>query len=261
MEAAGRLGLRCNMRFRALVLVLGALASSLAAAAGDHRSPKKVLVTGFGPFRNFTDNPSGDVALLLNGTCHDDASFCIEGMKLPVDDAGVRFVETELTIGNPEGWSGIIHLGLENKAKGLKVEVAALNNRASDNRTVVGDGPTILPTTLDLGNLRLPRALLSALANSSSGSPGGALELWSRDAGDYYCNEIFYRTLWAVRVASGSRRPREGSRSGLLPVVFVHLPEPTRAITLEVMGDIVAAIASVAMGGEERRQSTLHDFL
>lgn len=39
---------------------------------------------------------------------------------------------------------------------------------------------------------------------------------WSRDAGAYYCNEIYYRTLYAIRNQSPDAK--------LIPVLFVHLP-------------------------------------
>ena len=91
------------------------------------------LVTGFGPFEhhgsNFTRNPSGEVALALDGWCHDGGSVCIDGLKINVSDAGVQVVQNALLRGNPFDWEGIIHLGLESTTKGLKVEVAALNNR------------------------------------------------------------------------------------------------------------------------------------
>ena len=78
---------------------------------------------------NFTRNPSGEVALALDGWCHDGGSVCIDGLKINVSDAGVQVVQNALLRGNPFGWGGIIHLGLESTTKGLKVEVAALNNR------------------------------------------------------------------------------------------------------------------------------------
>ena len=87
-----------------------------------------VLVTGFGPFRNITKNPSGEVALLLDGHCTQSGLLCFEGIKLPVTDAGVQVVSNYL-LENGTRWDMIIHLGLEDFAKGLKFEVMALNNR------------------------------------------------------------------------------------------------------------------------------------
>ena len=49
--------------------------------------------------------------------------------------------------------------------------------------------------------------------HSSAGS-------WSRNAGTFYCNRLYYNTLYGVR--EGNERARHGR--GLLPVVFVHLP-------------------------------------
>jgi len=57
--------------------------------------------------------------------------------------------------------------------------------------------PCILPTTapvsyLDLGDI-------AALLEDGGHADLVSLETWSRDAGAYYCNEMFYRTLHAVR--------------------------------------------------------------
>ncbi|CAN0405521.1 unnamed protein product, partial [Ectocarpus sp. 13 AM-2016] len=57
--------------------------------------------------------------------------------------------------------------------------------------------PCILPTTapvsfLDLGDL-------AELLQDGGHADLVTLETWSRDAGAYYCNEMFYRTLHAIR--------------------------------------------------------------
>ena len=198
----------------------------------------KVLVTGFGPFRKFTHNPSGEVAEKLNGRCLGN-NWCFDGIKLPVTDEGVKVVETALLSGNPKEWRVIIHLGLEDVAKGLKLEVAALNNRASDNSTVKDDGPTILPTTVDLGQMHL----------KSFQGLEDAQEIWSRDAGHYYCNEIFYRTLLAVRTLQSGydgngHENKESKGKRLLPVLFIHLPE-VDILSLDQMAQMVYDVAEL----------------
>ena len=64
-----------------------------------------------------------------------------------------------------------------------------------------------------------------------SNAPNG---MWSADAGNYYCNEVYYRTLHEVRSqrilpAVVAATLPESARSNpyavtLLPVVFVHVP-------------------------------------
>lgn len=110
--------------------------------------------------------------------------------------------------------------------------------RARDNTTIVHDGAAILPTTIDLGRLTVP-----ALAGSS-GWPASQVgtEMWSRDAGHFYCNEVFYRTLNVARKAM----PNSGHR--LLPVVFVHLPLAS-VMSIDAMADLVSRLAYWIVAG------------
>ena len=79
--------------------------------------------------------------------------------------------------------------------------------------------PCTLATTANLGRLALrPR------------------ETWSTSAGDFFCNEVYYRTLRAARRGSVP----------LVPVAFVHLPsEATRPVDayLSRLADVVHALA------------------
>lgn len=60
--------------------------------------------------------------------------------------------------------------------------------------------PCVLPTTAPLSYLDMQG--LAALLEHSGHDNLVSLETWSRDAGVYYCNEQFYRTLHAIRVAA-----------------------------------------------------------
>mmetsp|Transcript_6944 Transcript_6944/g.20302 ORF Transcript_6944/g.20302 Transcript_6944/m.20302 type:complete len:127 (+) Transcript_6944:1146-1526(+) len=126
------MALACAWLLLALLPILGASAETAGGPSRSSAAPGRVLVTGFGPFHHhgheYDHNPSGEVAELLDGQCFQD-TICVEGMKLPVDDAGVQVAQNFLLQGNPKAWEAIIHLGLESTTKGLKVEVAALNNK------------------------------------------------------------------------------------------------------------------------------------
>ena len=71
-------------------------------------------------------------------------------------------------------------------------------------------------------------------------------ELWSRDAGAYYCNEIYYRTLNAVR---GSWNTAE--ETPLTPVLFIHLPTPDDELGLGDMQQAVVDILSAVVESAE----------
>jgi len=71
-------------------------------------------------------------------------------------------------------YDAIVHMGLEDFAKGLKIEVAAANFKANDSGGAsVGPlmpfGPYLLPTTSDLGMLT---ALNLSVANDANDEDG-----------------------------------------------------------------------------------------
>ena len=86
-------------------------------------------------------------------------------------------------------------------------------------------------------------------------SPPLPLELWSRDAGTFFCNEALYRTLHAVRslrlrpASSVAPQAAKASSHGsqpparLLPALFIHLP------TLET-ADVATSAAFVRRAAE-----------
>lgn len=128
------------------------------------RPTLEVLLTGWGPFLGHDFNPSMYVALHLNGRCFDESTerphadfrMCFRGMALPVNRTGVMVVEKLLESGyRPDA---ILHLGLENTAKGLKMEVAAANYKANDtggpsHTPAIPGAPYLQPTTADLGRI------------------------------------------------------------------------------------------------------------
>ena len=76
----------------------------------------RVLITGFLPFRGFEQNPSEQVALALNGTCVQNV--CFDGIVLAVSPSGMA--EADAIMREQSKWYDLIlHLGLEDSAKGL----------------------------------------------------------------------------------------------------------------------------------------------
>ena len=75
----------------------------------------------------------------------------------------------------------------------------------------------------------------------------GIQEIWSRDAGFYYCNELYYRSLSQIRALdlAGSEGPPGAPNSAgadgrprVTPVLFVHLPPPSAVPVIEMAGMI-----------------------
>jgi len=160
----------------AIALAVGSLvgssvgSSSLAfnAPSPPDHDTYHVLITGWGPFLNFSFNPSMHLALHMKGRCTEErtenpwATFrvCWTGIVLPVNRTGVMVVEDMLKRG--VRYDAILHTGLENVAKGLKLEVVAANFRANDTggpstHPAIKGSPFIEPTTAHLGRLAISR--------------------------------------------------------------------------------------------------------
>lgn len=145
-----------------------------------------------------------------------DFEVCFSSLLLPVNETGATRPAEVLMSGEAQNYDAVVHMGLENGAKGLKLEtvgVNALGSRMSEKFPAVPGAPLLLPITADLGNLMIPE-LLDELGQ----------EIWSRDAGLFFCNEVLYRTMHAIRSTPLILR---GTKSTLLPAIFIHLPCPS----------------------------------
>jgi len=169
------------------------------------------LVTGFKAFPGWKVNPSGEIARRLNGTCDyleaHQASLrvCWSARALPVNHNGTRWLASilpHLTRPSPDA---VVMLGA---GKELTVELAARNVLAeTGGRRIADDAPEWLDTTVDLAQHGL-KTSLTGLATLELG-----------DAGGYYCNEIYYRTLRQIRRMTSVHSPAGFQ----VPSMFIHL--------------------------------------
>lgn len=215
-------------------------------------TPFDVLLTGFGPFLNFTDNPTGAIARRVGSSCRDVTilpdprvlgrkvqarlHICWHAHVLPVNRSGALWTVQHLKSSMKSdrvAYQAVIHTGFEDSARGLKLEVAASNTMAKDNgapgssRAVQG-APHLLVTTVNTGWLSFQS--MGAAAVASQGLLARERELWSRDPGSYYCNEVYYRTLQYIRSEAVVV-----STGALLPAMFVHVPNRTEST---IAGDV-----------------------
>ncbi|CAM9561316.1 unnamed protein product [Scytosiphon promiscuus] len=185
--------------------------------------------------------------------------ICFEGVSVPVTTKGSGWAARELTE-DPTRWDGIIHLGFESSAKGLRLETIGANVKTSDDYHYLWNSdipcqkegtpfdyihegsPCILPTTAPVSFLDLRD--LAALLEDCGHADLVSMETWSRDAGAYYCNEMFYRTLHAIRDLGAP----SVDGSSLIPAMFIHLPDAT-VVDLDDMAIMVQFIAQNIMLG------------
>lgn len=248
---------RRHMALLALGIVAASAASAVDAASGhspgvrelDYTAqPFQVFLTGFLGFLNFSSNPTSDIARILGGTCKDidivpDPSqtagsqvkarlrVCFRSEVLPVNETGALWPTQHLRDAARRSgripYDAVMHCGLEDGAKGLKIEVAAVNIKANDTGDdgtlpAVPGAPHLLATTVNIGWLALNKDNFRVHKRAPA-KHVEHLELWSRDAGKYYCNEMYYRTLEYIRTEAVS-----ASTGALLPAVFIHVQNATQ---------------------------------
>ncbi len=186
-----------------------------------------ILLTGFEPFGGDTLNPSGQVALSLDGTQVGD--YKITGKILPVEWITTKKV-MESVIDEVEPVI-VISLGLSSGRPELNVEKVAVNytSNMKDNKGIVsptlnitGDGPDAYFATVPAEEM--------VEAIRSKGVPARL----SLSAGAYLCNYTFYTASDYIA--------RQGKRDEV-PVGFIHIPP-----TPEMAVDTNRSIASMSLG-------------
>lgn len=168
--------------------------------------PNTILITGFEGYGGRADNPSSDVALVLDGASFGQST--VVGRVLPVTNYNLRENVVELIdLHQPDV---VLCLGLAPGEKMIRLERLAANYsrfEIKDNSGDIYDGPVVAdgPAAFD-STLPLDRVLAAVL---ECGIPARL----SNTAGTFLCNAIMYHTLEYC--------------SGVLPDTrcgFVHLP-------------------------------------
>ena len=230
------------------------LVSLLSSAVSLPEVTFNVLIAGYGPWGSTTLNPSAATAEALDATCQGlggGRRVCFSGWNLTVDHSGASEVQRSLEMGQLQrvGIDAVITLGLESKAKGLRIELAGANVLAESNETAAID-PTrplgaLSPPTIDTSRLDIKTALepIAKRANTQDPIMDPVDSLWSRDAGTFYCNEALYRTASTIRRLSVTH-PRDPSL--LLPFAFVHLPSPD-VVPVDIVAPAIADLAKAML--------------
>jgi 8-oxo-dGTP diphosphatase len=219
----------------------------------------EVWLTGFEPFGEHTVNVSQQVAEALDGFADvvglgdspgpyraetRESSVVVRSTILTVDEVGSGVIasrlesENGLDIEKMEMPEAVVHLGLAENAEWIRVEEVAVNRldfRIADNSgrqvsdaQIHRDAPARLHTTS-------PHNLVLAEC------AGDDRIRRSDDAGEFVCNETYFRTLHSVET---NRLKDKFQRA--LPVIFVHLP-PTSAISLDDQIELVRRIIALVV--------------
>ncbi|KAJ3128906.1 hypothetical protein HK100_008928 [Physocladia obscura] len=200
-----------------------------------------ILVTGFGPFGPIKENPSAAVARGVAAGL--GKSLLALEESISVSNAGLADFYTNHSADFDRA-ATIIHIGVAAGATKVRFEVAAANVRAHVPKTerdtwFTADHPDTgallpidaSPAALDLLPTSFPVHSHHVHAWLTVNSPRVC---WSRDAGTFFCNEIYYRSL-ARSLSSGS--PQQ--------VLFVHVPSAD-CISVDECVDLVLAFLDAA---------------
>lgn len=186
-----------------VVLLIGTTCGYCLGGGVSTSSPSVVLVTGFEPFGNYSVNPSGEVALALNGTMVDGA--VVVGVVLPVNfTAAVTAAEAAITRYHPVL---VISTGLNARLHRIAVEHVAVDLRQQPRV----NGRWVPPTVLDPSGPLVRHATIPVKQCVTSMRADGVPVRGSWWAGTYVCNAVFYGELGYTE-GSGVR------------VGFVHVP-------------------------------------
>lgn len=172
-------------------------------------SDKSILITGFGPFLEHSENPSQVLAKLLSEKIKGFATVCNE--TISVDRQGLKdFYTNVLTL--KSGFDFVVHFGLNASATKIHMETIALNciaRRSSDQgdiEPIDHEGLELLPCTFEFNLIHD-----WILKNKD-------YVAYSRDAGQYFCNELLYRSIQL----SHDSKP---GKHGIPQVLFIHIPD------------------------------------
>jgi pyrrolidone-carboxylate peptidase len=150
---------------------------------------------------------------------------------------------------------GIIHMGLDPPSpgtivKGLHFETVSDNVLAESGEPIFEGASGHLPATIPWGHIQLKdlleedeAGLMAALYEAFKVKDDLQVsEIWSNNAGNYYCNEVFYKTVHTIR--SEKVHAANLKAGTLLPATFVHLPVK-RTVNVTIDALLISRLASL----------------
>ena len=162
-----------------------------------------VLVTGFGPFLDVTENPSGWLAERVHGAQIAEGVE-VRGLRLPVSYVRAPALTlAEVAVLRPRL---VIGLGVAVGRERVCVEMVGVRRSRSPSPDVDGEVNADLEES---GPERIYATAPGALLAEALGA------LVSEDAGGYVCNAWLYRVVRGLEASPPDQRPA---------VIFVHLP-------------------------------------
>ncbi len=176
----------------------------------------RILVTYFGPFKHFKENPAELIAEKLKLVFSNKTNVVFKKLEVSYESID-RFLESDLN-----QFDSIIELGVATKSEKVKVELVGRNFvNGLDNNGQLNFGPIDekLDSTVET---IFPNSLIE---NTLNQFPNAALK--SDNAGKYLCNYLYFKSLAKFTKKS---------------ILFVHLAnimDISNAVKLEKQFELV----------------------
>lgn len=165
----------------------------------------KLLITAFGPFQEFTKNPSELVLKewIKKGVVQQNRNFDITIQIIPVS---YRSVDEFQEIWKNNNFDLIIHLGVASNENKMRLELVAKNLKSG--KDIDGVAPKSLPIIQGAQDAKT-QIQFSILSQLCAKYPS-KIRI-SDDAGTYLCNYIYYKSMMNSKLET--------------KVLFVHIAD------------------------------------
>jgi pyroglutamyl-peptidase len=168
----------------------------------------KILVTGFGRFPGAPTNPTAAIATrLVRAGCRRGLN-CVAHVFATTYASVDRELPALIATQRPDA---IVMLGLAARRRHVSIEILARNRMSTWFPDAAGVVPPRAAIATGAGASVRGRAPFSKLLAAARTTR--VKTIFSRDAGNYLCNYVYWRALEAAASPGGPRR-----------VVFVHVP-------------------------------------
>ena len=206
----------------------------------------RIWLTGFQPFGSHSQNPSQKLVEQLLDTVHSQEiqsmspygleSNSIElefnGRILTVDEAGSRS-----SLGDIEEYDAVIHVGLNENAEKIRLEMCAVNE--SNFRIPDNSGRIVSEGFVEESGLALLHTTVHRPSIEAAFAGNEVVEM-SEDCGRFVCNETYYRTLHEIETKGFQSRNRS------IPAIFVHIPDFSKVSLEEQLAVLLELAARIS---------------
>lgn len=180
----------------------------------------KILISSFGPFHNFENNPS---ELIMNELKHEfnfDLKKSIDWKVIPVTYKAVDALYNDNIINK---YNYIIHLGVATNFDKLRIEINAHNSISGNDIDGFEPGNQIINNGNEIISSNFPFEVIDYILIKYKDEV-----VISDDAGRYLCNYIYYKSLYHFKNES--------------KVIFIHIADfknNNKALSIEIQKKII----------------------